>query len=65
MLVLDTVAILLDQHSRLCLATDLENGLENKERLFDVPIRMVSDINQQVCVYSTVYVHTHTHTVSR
>jgi hypothetical protein len=48
MLILDTVAVLLEHHSRLCLTSDLENGMENKERLFDVPIRMVSDINQQV-----------------
>ena len=47
MLILDTVSILLEHHSRLCRA-DSENGLENEERLFDVPIRMVSDINQQV-----------------
>ena len=50
MLILDTVAVLLEHHSRLCLTSDLENGMENKERLFDVPIRMVSDINQQVCL---------------
>ena len=49
MLILDTVSILLEHHSRLCRA-DSENGLENEERLFDVPIRMVSDINQQVSV---------------
>ena len=48
MLILDTVALLLEHHSRLCLSGDSENGMENKERLFDVPIRMVSDINQQV-----------------
>ena len=48
MLILDTVAVLLEHHSRLRLTSDSENGMENKERLFDVPIRMVSDINQQV-----------------
>ena len=49
MLILDTVSVLLEHHSRLCLVSDSEeNGMEDKERLFDVPIRMVSDINQQV-----------------
>ena len=49
MSILDTVPVLLDHHSRLC-HSDSENSLEAEERLFDVPIRMVSDINQQVCV---------------
>ena len=49
MLILEMVAVLLEHHSRLC-ASDHESDIENKERLFDVPIRMVSDITQQVCV---------------
>ena len=70
MLILDTVAVLLEHHARLCLATDAENEMEYKERLFDVPIRMVSDINQQVYIcslslslsLSLSHTHTHTHT---
>ena len=56
MSILDTVSVLLDHHSRLC-RVDSENGLENEERLFDVPIRMVSDINQKVCVCVCVCAH--------
>ena len=55
MSILDTVPALLDHHSRLC-HSDSENSLETEERLFDVPIRMVSDINQQVCVCVCVHV---------
>ena len=47
MSILDTVVVLLDHHSRLA-GGDTENSLESEERLLDVPIRMLSDINQQV-----------------
>ena len=48
MSILDTVSTLLDHHPRLCQEETEENSLENEERLCDVPVRMVSDINQQV-----------------
>ena len=48
MAVLDTVAVLLDHHTRLGHSSESENGIENRERLFDVPVRMLTDINQEV-----------------
>ena len=48
MSILDTVSTLLVHHPQLCQGETEESSLENEERLFDVPVRMVSDINQQV-----------------
>ena len=47
--VLGAIGLLLERNEALASEGD-GFAVENEERLIDVPIRMLSDINQQVCV---------------
>ena len=47
--VLGAIGLLLERNEALAGEGD-GFAVENEERLIDVPIRMLSDINQQVCV---------------
>ena len=47
--VLGAVGLLLERNEALASEGD-GFAVENEERLIDVPVRMLSDINQQVCV---------------
>ena len=48
--VLGAIGLLLERNEALAGEGD-GFAVENEERLIDVPIRMLSDINQQVCVW--------------
>ena len=51
--VLNNLAFLLDRNSEF--SVDGQDTItENEERLFDVPIMMLTDINQQVHVYTCI-----------
>ena len=45
--VLSTVAVLLDKNAEVTVDGD-EYRQENEERLFEIPLRMMTDFNQQV-----------------